>query len=164
MEKKQITEEMGLDKEWYEEAKEMTAEKLPEFIRHLTEDYGHDYGTIVKAMGAAAIAAVYAIDNSEQGGITGFQASCLNWEFLMNWYYTTNKCGMRLVDYDDMLYPQYGHKYEKTISSSVWNKLQAEAEKNLNEREGGGLVHPDVVAHWKSIVAGNVPFGYVVKD
>lgn len=160
MEKKQITEEMGLDKEWYAEAKEMTAEKLPEFIRHLTEDYKHDYGTIVKAMGAAAIAAVNAINHSEQGGISGFQASCLNWEFLMNWCYTTNKCGMRLLNYDDMLFPQYYHKFN-TISASTWKRIQERAKECLTE---GGFVHPDVKKHWQSIVDGVVPFGYTVAE
>lgn len=168
MEKQQITEEMGLHKEWYKEAKEMTAEKLPEFIRHLTEDYEHDYGTIVKAMGAAAIAAVMAVDNSDEGGITGFQASAVNWEFLRNWWYTDNKCGMKLVDYDKMLYPQYDYRFKKTISSKVWAHLQEEAEKRLKEdteKMNSPLgASPEVVAHWKSIVAGKVPFGYVVVE
>lgn len=160
MEKKRITEEIGLDKEWYAEAKEMTAEKLPEFIRHLTEDYSHDYGTIIKAMGAAAIAAVNAIDNSDQGGITGFQASCLNLEFLRNWYYTSNKCGLRLIDYDKMLYPQYYDRFN-TISATTWKKIQETAKTYLNSYD---LASDAVRKHWKSIVDGVVPFGYTVVE
>ena len=30
--------------------------------------------------------------------------------------------------------------------------------------EDGETAHPAVVAHWRSIVNGNVPFGYTVKD
>src|SRR5690349_20327046 len=70
-----ITEESGEHKQWYVDAHapEMTLETLPEFLRHLTEDYHHDYGTICHALAAGAIATAYAMDRSPQGGITGFQ-------------------------------------------------------------------------------------------
>ena len=31
------------------------------------------------------------------------------WDFIIDWMYTSNQCGLRIVDYDDMLYPQYNH-------------------------------------------------------
>jgi hypothetical protein len=59
-----------------------------------------------------------------------------------------------------MLYPQYDYKFEKTISTDTWHALQEEAKKNLVERDP----HPNVKAHWESIVEGKIPFGYVISD
>ena len=156
-----INEEMHVEKEWFKEAKEQTIETLPQFINHLMNDYQHDYGTICHALSAAALAAVYAADKSPQGGITGFQASFIMWDFIQQWMYPHNKCGLRLIDYDDMLFPQYQFKYEKTISSNIWNKIQEQAIKYVGEKD---LVAFDVLAHWKSIIDGKVPFGYIVEE
>ena len=66
MEKKIITEGMHIQDEWYKETNsDMTTKKFPEFFRHLSEDYVHDYGTVCHAMAAVALAAMWAFNNSE---------------------------------------------------------------------------------------------------
>ena len=163
MSKIKITEEMHVEKEWFEQAREQTLETLPDFINHVMNDYIHDYGTVCHAISACAIAAAWAADNTENGGITGFQASFVMWNFVKQWSYSSNKCGLKIIDYDDMLHPQYEHKFtQKTISSDIWESLQERA-KELLEENKNGIAHPDVREHWKSIVNGVVPFGYVVK-
>lgn len=159
MSKKQITEEMGIQKEWYKKAKNMNTEELPEFIRELTEDYSHDYGTICHAIAAGAVATAWAINNTPTGGITGFQAGAIMWEFIREWM-SYDKKPMRLIDYGDMLYPQYEDKFKK-ISEDTWIWLQEQAERNLKENSNS---HPNVVAHWQSIVDGNIPFGFEIED
>lgn len=77
MTKIQITEELGLHKEWYEEAKKQTLNTLPAFVSNLVENYSHDYGTICHAITAAALGAANAVEESPEGGITGFQANCI---------------------------------------------------------------------------------------
>lgn len=84
------------------------------------------------------------------------------WDFIYGLLYTNNECGLRIVDYDDMLYPQYEHKFEKTISPEIWSNIQKQADKKL--KDNTKHVHPTVIAHWKSIVNGVVPFGYSVKE
>ena len=155
-----INEEMHVEKEWFKEAKEQTVETLPQFINHLMNDYRHDYGTICHALSAAALAAVYAADKSPQGGITGFQASFIMWDFIKQWMYPHNECGLRLIDYDDMLFPQYQDKFEKIISPDTWNKIQEQARKYAGEND---IVHSNVLAHWKSIINGEIPFGYILS-
>ena len=224
---KHIKEEDGIHKEWHKEAKEMTMEKLPEFIRKLTEDYGHDYGTIVHALTAGAIGTMWAMDRTPHGGIAGFQAGCIMWQFIREWNKSGNKCGMALLDYDNLLYPQYEYKFDKAITPSAWEAIQKEAKKHLEESEKAQLkyngdiyrygidlsvfvekypdyndnpekydrigmgtgdewdaqkkkedsgfefaptkpyntkAHPEVIAHWISIVEGVVPFGFKVKE
>ncbi len=50
---------------------------------------------------------------------------------------------------------------DKVLSQSIWETLQKEA-KDLLENNTQGA-HPEVIAHWQSIVDGNVLFGYMVK-
>ena len=157
MSKLKITEKDMLQKDWYIEAKKQTLETLPEFLRKLTEDYEHDYGTICNAVIASALGAMWAVDHTPEGGITGFQASCITWGVIRQWQFSSNKCGLRLLDYDNMLYPQYENRFEKTISEDTWKAIQKEAKKQLKEND---KCHPDVKKHWESISAGNIPFGF----
>lgn len=157
-----ITEEMHLEEEWFKQAEKQTVETLPAFINHLMNDYVHDYGTVCHAVAACALAGMCAADKTDNGGITGFQAGFVMWDFIRQTNYPSNKCGLRIIDYDDLLYPQYRRKFEKTLSRATWNAIQKQAKKNLEEKESA---HPDVVRHWQSIVDGTIPpFGFVVEE
>lgn len=92
MEKRVITEKDNKDiiDGWFKAAKEQTLETLPSFMNHILNDYTHDYGTICHALTACAIGAAYAGDKSKQGGITGFQAGCIMWDFIRHWNHESN--------------------------------------------------------------------------
>jgi hypothetical protein len=160
MEKKVITEEMNVHKEWYEEAKNQTLETLPAFMKKLSEEFEHDYGTICHALASAAIASTWAMNKTEQGGITGFQGGAVMWEFIKNWGYGGELKPLRLFDFSHMLYPQYEEYFDRSISEDTWKWLQ----KNAQEMLDGDVTrfHPTVITHLQSIVDGTVPFGYAV--
>lgn len=130
-----ISEDMKIHEEWYKQSNDVTVETLPGFIKHLTEDYQHDYGTICHAMVAGALAAIRAIDKAPTGGITGFQAGCIMWEFVRHWNYQGNKCGLKILDYDNLLYPQHEDKFVKTMTPSVWENVQREAKEQIKDYE-----------------------------
>lgn len=135
---KSITEEMGVHKQWYEEAKQTTLNTLPEFINHLVDDYEHDYGTICHALTAGALATLWAMNKTQQGGITGFQASAIMWEFIREWNYSGNKTGLRITDYDNFLYPQYEDLFtENSIPEDLWGRIQDEAKRRIVEADEG---------------------------
>ena len=159
-----ISEKQRLENIWFEEAREQTIKTLPKFIKHIMNDYEHDYGTICHAIAACSLAAAWATNKHRQGYITGFQASFVMWDFIKEWMYANNKTGLRILNYDDMLYPQYKNKFDKIISKETFEDIQKAAQENLEEVKQGRGVHPDVIKHWKSIVAGNVPFGYKIKE
>lgn len=164
-----ITEkDVEIIEQWYKDAPKQTIETLPEFMSHVLNDYYHDYGTICKAIGACAIAAAWAANASpgSRGGITGFQAGAAMREFIRHWSRTNNKTGMCLIDYDDMIYPQYENRFAKTITKGLMESLVKEAKKHIAEYESNSksMVHPDVLAHWKEIAQGIPPFGYKVVD
>lgn len=163
MEKTHITEEMRPEVEWFEQAKKQTLETLPAFVNHIMNDYFHDYGTVCHAIAACAIAAGRAANEAPgaRGGISVFQAGFVMWDFIRQWSYQNNKTGMRLLDYDKLLYPQYEDSFDKVISPEIWEAVQQQAKRELESKEHA---HPDVVAHWRGIVAGHIPFGFVVKE
>ena len=136
-----------------------TFEDLTEFLKYVKENCNCGYGEAPRAMAQASLAVAWYLAN--EFGITGFQAGAVMWDFITGWSYTNNKTILRIVDYDNMLYPQYQYKFEKTITSGIWKSLQREAAKNLEDCE---YANPDVIAHWQSIVDGKVPFGDSVKD
>lgn len=162
---KQITEEMGIHKKWYEEAKKIkTPAELKAFTEKIINDYGHDYGTICHACAAVAIAGAECVNHDpKQGGITGFQAGAIMWEFIKNWNagFSYDKNPLQLLNFGDLLYPQKEERFT-TISESTWKWAQKEAQELLNERSEN--VHPDVLKHWKSVASGTIPFGLKVRE
>lgn len=149
--------------QWYAAAKKQTFNTLPDFIKHVMDDYVHDYGTVVHAITACAIATAWACDEMEgaRGGITGFQASFVMWCFIQHWIKENNKCGMRLLDYDDLLFPQYAYKFEKTLPPQNWAEIQKEARRLLDSES---YATPYVREHWLSIANGNLPFGFKLEE
>lgn len=165
-------------------------DKLVEFLKDVRDNYNTDYGTAPRAIAQASVATAWYL--ASVFGITGFQAGFVMWDFIRDWQYRNNECGLKIIDYDNMLYPQYEYKFtEKTISKWQWEALQKQAQKELDRiqetvesynrnqaegmedfinKEGRDWVETDfcnvrVLNHWKSIVEGKVPFGYrVVED
>ena len=150
-----------LKKVWRAEAQKQNLATLPKFLRHLSEDYTHDYGTICHAMAIGGEAAMWAMNKGSQGGITGFQAGAVMWEFIRSWMFSSNKTGLRLTDNDHFLYPQYAYEFDRGMSKETWAALQKEAQTLLAANEE--FVAKSVMAHWQSIADGNIPFDYFVR-
>lgn len=130
-------------------------------IEKLNTEYEHDYGTICHAIAAVAVQAARKMNAQSQGGITGFQVGAVMWEFIRQWMNIEGP--LRLVKYNNMLYPQNFEQFDTKLSRDVWQLLQEEAERLMTE-SNPELVHKDVYAHWAGIVEGVVPFGYVVDN
>lgn len=166
------TTEQEFKKQAYEIAKSVnTTDELAEFINFIS-NYPLDYGTVVYAQCAVMLAAQHVMDVGEQGGITGFQAGFIGWEMVKQ-FMRVGDCGLSLRDWENMLYPQYEEKFEKTIPRDIFEGLQKKAKERIEKADaatqeekdkfGYGL-HPEVRKHMESIVNGVVPFGYVIKE
>jgi hypothetical protein len=162
--KKEITEKSSeIIEGWYDEAKKIRLDTLVAFIEKLFSNYSHDYGTVCHAVTASAIAAAWAANADEdQGGITGFQTGAVMWEFMQHWLLELKDKPLRLLNFENMLYPQYEQRFEKQISQDTVDWLI----KNAKEKIKGDVsqVHPSVLTHWVAIAKGKLPFGYTVKE
>jgi len=143
----------AIKNEWRERVRNCTIETLPAFLLELAENYRHDYGTICHATAIAAVAAASAIDHSPQGGITGFQAGAIMWEFIREWNFHSNKTGLRLVDYDNFLYPQYADDFDKTISKDTWIAIQAEAISKIEKADAEYVDYLQKCERYKTDIA-----------
>lgn len=147
----------------YEKASKVkTKEDLDDLLEEVINSKDLDYGKIVYAICGCMIATCNYIDESEVGGITGFQAGFIGWEMIKKFTITLdNQFGMKILNYGNLLYPQYRERFEKTIDKDIWEKLRMEAYERMKNCPEA---HPDVFNHWKSIFQGEVPFGFVVKE
>ena len=131
------------------EAKEpwpYTMEQLVEYINSLV-NRDHDYGTCVYAMSLAAAAAFNYV--SHQLGVTGFQASCADLDFLRR---TRGMKGPFIIlKAEDAVYPQYDlrQKLEKFLfENREW--VRDQARKNIAE-DRGYPVSQGVMDHWEKL-------------
>lgn len=119
-----------------------TKEQLVEYVESLVNRQ-HDYGTCVYAMSMAAEAAFNYV--SHKLGVTGFQASCADLDFLRR---TRSLDGpFMLIKGQDALFPQYDLRKKLDEALKSWGPwLKEEAGKNLAESPDA---HPNVLAYWK---------------
>lgn len=144
-----------------ERLKNIKADDLTTIVKEVMA-MPHDYGTVCVAIGALAAATARACDREPNGGITGFQAGVVFWEFTRAWGVFGDDAPKRMVQYENMLYPQYAGKFASTITPDTWKWLQERAKNLLAEKSEYQAVA--VTNHLQSIVDGVVPFGYVVKE
>lgn len=171
----ELSESDGVHKSWQKDARAIrTVEDFLAFHDHLIHDYKHDYGTVVHAISAVSVAAAcLCLGDPANGGISGAQASGVMWEWLAGWGTGPANAG-RMLDYEDMLWPNYERKFNQ-LSHGTWTFLQQRAAEELAAddlvvegpemgKDGARIkASPRVRAHWQSIVDGVVPFGYKLE-
>ena len=154
--------------EWYKKAKteihtpeqlKAFAEEILDKVKSSSEAYNDSSnGTAALALAAMnMLAFIY--------GMTAFQMGWVMWQLIDQMVISEHDCGMRLLIYDDMLYPQYEDRFVKTIDADTWGKLREKAAKLVEENKKSEFpACREVADHWKSIANGKVPFGYKVLE
>lgn len=121
-----------------------TPAQLTEYIASLV-DRGHDYGTCCYALSLAASAAFNYV--AHQLGVTGFQASCADLDFIRR--NRSINGPFMLLKAEDALYPQYDLPGKLAEAMEEWKPwLKEQAEKNLASKD---QAHPNVIAHWEKL-------------
>ena len=123
-------------------------EELNQIITDLTERE-HEYGTCVYAMSIAAEAAFKFI--SHKLGATGFQASCADLDFLRR--IRGMKHGFCVLDYENLLYPQYMDKFDKNYEDYVLENQPKLKERAIAKLKESPQAHESVLAHWKKLAS-----------
>jgi len=125
-------------------------DELVSFIKTMTERK-HNYGTCVYAMSLSALATFNFV--ASKLGVTGFQASCADLDFLARC--RGMKEGFKVLDYHDLLYPQMKYKFVESSWEHLIEenkiKLAMTAKQNIKDAPNA---HPDVMAHWEKLAGG----------
>lgn len=137
-----------------------STEDIFELIEEVKTNFNYNYGVAPRSIAAVCVALANYL--SGEMGLTGFQAGFVMTDFMFGYQYNHNKCGIKILDYDDMLYPQHEQRFDKIITPHVWECIQRSARKKLSEDKYHA--HDKVIEHWQSIVDGKVPFGYKVEN
>lgn len=126
-----------------------TETELMDYIRSLVER-PHGYGTCVYAMSLAATAALYYV--AGRLGTTGFQAGCADMDILRR---TRNLEWGRILDYQNLLYPQYLTRKHFPGWQDLLVTHRAELAKRAHAllEKQGEYAAPEVAAHWRALVA-----------
>lgn len=100
--------------------------------------------------------------------LTPFLFDYVKWGLLYNTGYKDNKCGLRIFDYDQLLFPQYEPKFEKSIPENVWKKVQKLAKGMYDYQKNPKIpvnkrVSNEYMEHWKKIIDGIPPFGFTIR-
>jgi hypothetical protein len=124
-----------------------STDELRAYIDELTGG-SHDYGTCVYAMSLAAHAAFNYV--ASKLGVTGFQASCADMDFLERT--RGYKHGFAIIDYGKLLYPQTWTEEHFPRPEQILAKQAAHLRPVvyalLNDSPAA---HPNVRAHWETI-------------
>lgn len=145
---------------WYRESKkEKTNEEIIEFNEEILNNYPHDYESICHAIAASTLTHLH--NCLYRCGATGAQANYTTWQIIRQMF--NIESGAKLINYDDMIYPQYDIEFEddRELPKEVFEKLQEMAKRSLDEH---GRMDATVRKHMESIVDGKVPFGYFLGE
>jgi hypothetical protein len=133
----------------YEAPSPRTLKELQAILRAL-EKRKHDYGTCVYAVSIASVATFNFM--AHKLGITGFQAGCADLDILKR---TRGMDRFRIVNYRDLLYPQYEHQFDELKYDALLetNKewLASEARKLLKDSKR--FAADSVREHWQRLAA-----------
>lgn len=89
--------------------------------------------------------------------LTGFQANQASFDIFRR---TQRLDGpLKILEYRNMLYPQYAYQFKNVIDGETWKWIQEEAAKRIHKFRAVSSVRN----HWKRIVDGKVPFRYKVN-
>lgn len=155
-----MTEKEYRDAVYAKAEKVKTAEDFAVLIAEMEQDE-FDYGRIVYACAAAAIAGFNVMNRTKNGGITGFQAGCLMWEMVRK-FGMFSEGPLRIQDFDHLRYPQYDDQWAVTISPESAGELQKRAAEVAGKNPE--FVSPNVMRRNQDIAAGRFPSFVTVKE
>lgn len=148
-----MTEQEYRDAMYAKAAEVRTTDDFAALIREMEQDE-FDYGRIVYACAAAAIAGFNVMNRTKNGGITGFQAGCLMWEMVKK-FGMFSEGPLKIIDYGKLLYPQSDDDFAHDLSAESMAELQKRATDMLSK--DSGFAHPAVMERWREIAAGDFP-------
>lgn len=123
---------------------------------------GRDDASGIAADAASALAVASACMFAKMFSMTAYQKSRVMWNIVDALTDAEHDCGLKMVNYNHMLYPQYEDEFSGILPRQVWEALRTKAAETLSAK-GDGELCEEVRSHLQSIADGKVPFGHSVR-
>jgi len=140
-----------IEKGWYKEIDTLTSQaKFNNFVKKLTSGYEHDFGTSLRALACIVNATI----RFYGGGLTNMQASFLMWQIIRTTFNKKDKLGLKMLEYEWLLYPQLLYRFDFVIDDDTHKKLIDLAKENLVKSPNAVK---EVKEHWEKLASGWLP-------
>ena len=140
-----------IEKGWYKEVDTLTTQaKFNRFVKKLTSGYEHDFGTSLRALACIVNATI----RFYGGGLTNMQASYLMWQIIRTTFGKKDKLGLKLIEFEWLLYPQLLYRFDTIINDETHQKLIELAKEKI---VANPKASEEVIEHWKKIMTGWLP-------
>lgn len=131
----------------------------------LNELIRKEHNVMTKLIGTTAMMhATFRVLNKKLGGFDQIQKQQIGYDMIG--LFLEIRGPIRLLAFEDMLSVGKEEEFAPTMPKTVWKFIQTRANELLkidNESEDKNA-GPELKAHWESIVAGKVPYGYTVGE
>lgn len=151
-------------KTWGEKSYQMSIEELPVFIQQVVDTYEH---TSISKINLLNISVTCLLNNFYQEKVlpmTEPEVETSKWTLVKMLFPSLGDGPISMIKWNNLLSPT-SEPYFHSIPMDVFKDVQSSAALLVERHESGRETFPDEeVAHWKSIIDGNVPFGYKIID
>lgn len=151
---------MPIKKELYERvSKVFSTDELKTFCEEMIKEIDKDNAQ--EMITAVILAAAHMVVNMFPEHIdTKDKSGTVMWNFVRHWMPEFSFAPLRILIYEDLLYPQFEANY-RTISKEVWEWVKREAQILLDNKKDAV---PQLCEHWQSVIDGNIPYGLILDE
>ncbi len=123
----------------------------------------HTYDSACHATAAMALHAARRM--ASRLGLSGFQAGFVDLQFVSHWRFDDEDVPFGIMDFSQLLYPQYDDDAPRRISKATFERLRELARERLNEAPKGlKFASERVLERWRLIAGGNLPICTTIKE
>jgi len=131
---------------WIEKGQNTKIGNFQEFLNDMIENIPVSYGNVVYSTAIASSTIAHIL--SSHYGITGFQAGCVQWEWIRQWGIFSSEVGLRMLNYQDMCYPQHESSFT-TISKDTFERMQTFCQDRIEKSNQDYETYKETLSEWK---------------
>ncbi len=145
---------------WAEEAYGLSIDELPKFIHELVEKYDHSSISKVNMVNIAVTCILNNFYQEKVVPMTEPEVMTSKWTLIKMLFPEVGDGPISIIKWNNLLSPS-SDPYFHSIPDDVFVDIQESAKLLVERHEAGREVFSDEeLEHWKSIIDGQVPYGY----
>lgn len=151
-------------KGWAEKAYQTDLEQIPEFVRGIVDNYKHTGISKVNVVNIAMTCMLKQFFDNKLFEMTEPEVDTAKWTLIKMLFPAMGDGPISLIKWNNLL-SRTAEPYFKSISQGTFDDIRSTASLLYNKyKDEPGTYSPEDLAHWKSLIDGNVPFGYRIIE